>query len=35
MRCPRKKGSASRIFSPSPTSTDRLDYYEKVFGAAF
>ena len=33
MRCPRRKGSASRIFLPSPISTDRLNYYEKVFGA--
>jgi catechol 2,3-dioxygenase-like lactoylglutathione lyase family enzyme len=33
MRCPRKKGSASRIFSPSGTSNRSARYYEKVFGA--
>ncbi len=32
MRCPRATGSPSRFLSPSPTSTDRLDFYEKVFG---
>ena len=30
--CPRERGSASRVFSPSPTSSDRLANYEKVFG---
>ena len=32
MRCPRATGSPSHISSPSPTSTDRLIFYEKVFG---
>ena len=33
MRCPRARGSASRIFSPSPTFERSARYYEKVFGA--
>ena len=33
MRCPRKRGLASRSFSPSPTSCDRPATTKKVFGA--
>jgi len=33
MRCPRERGSASRIFSPSPTSSDRLAITRGFFGA--
>jgi hypothetical protein len=32
MRCPRGKVSPSRIFSPSPTLSDRLATTKKVFG---
>jgi hypothetical protein len=32
MRCPLLTGLPSHISSPSPTSTDRLIFYEKVFG---
>ena len=32
-RCHRRKESASRSFSPSPTPQPSARYYEKVFGA--